>query len=283
MEIIYALVSLSFAGVNDLVFKMYGNKTRSVGLFLIGVGAVWASFFAGLAVLRNTFFVSWSTVAVGSTAGILSACANILLIEGMKRSSAAIAATIYRLNLVFVVLLAVTFLGESMSLLRAAGTLLAVAAVTLFSLPSGNVHIPHVATRLIAVLVLASFLRACMGISFKVAGTLAVSDEVFLAVTGVWWSLVGIVYYAVREHTMRCTAAVVRYAASSGALICGLVFFLKQAVNIGDASIAVTISQFSFLVTAPLAAGVLQERFAGRKIAGMALAVACIVIFSLAR
>ena len=283
MGIVYALASLGFAGVNDLVFKKFGNKPRSVGLFLVGVGIVWTSFFLGLAVVRHTCEVTRSTLLIGSIAGVLSALANILLIEGMKRSSAAIAATIYRLNLVFVVLLAVLFLGESMSWPRAAGTALAIAAVMLFSLPSEKTKSTNIAAKFIALLVLASFLRACVGISFKVAGTWAVSDEMFLSVTGVWWSIAGIIYFLLREREMRCTRAVVRYAAISGALICGIVFFLKLAVNIADASVAVTISQFSFLVTAPLSAIVLRERFAARKLAGIALAVVCIALFSLTR
>ena len=86
----YALFSLCFAGVNDLVFKGYGRKARPVGLLLALVGVVWMLFFLALAAHRGSSGIDSTTLLSGSLAGILSASANILLIEGMKRTGASI-------------------------------------------------------------------------------------------------------------------------------------------------------------------------------------------------
>jgi len=284
MGIIFAILSLSFAGVNDLVFKKYGQERRPVGLFLACVGVIWTVFFLFLGVARQTLHLDSATLVIGSIAGLFSALANILLIEAMKRTGASVASTIYRLNLVFVGLLAFLFLHEAMTFWKIAGLATAVLAVVFFSLPSKEHDSRHkLAGKFILVLLVASFMRACMGISYKVASSLGASDELFLAINGVWWSLAGLAYYAIREKDAPMTVTVARYALLSGLLICGIVLFLKLAVNHADASVAVTISQFSFLVTAPLSVVLMKERFTVHKTTGLTLAAVCITFFYLAR
>lgn len=39
----YALLSLVFAGLNDVVFKRYSQKDRSRGMYIFGVGVVWTA------------------------------------------------------------------------------------------------------------------------------------------------------------------------------------------------------------------------------------------------
>ena len=41
--VLYALLSLFFAGLNDLVFKRYAAKDRSRGMVVFAIGLVWAA------------------------------------------------------------------------------------------------------------------------------------------------------------------------------------------------------------------------------------------------
>ncbi|MEK6795220.1 MAG: DMT family transporter [Spirochaetota bacterium] len=280
MGIVFAVLSLGFAGVNDVVFKKYGAKERPIGLLFAFIGIILFSFFLILGALRHTLSFSAPVLLIGSAAGIVSVLANIALVEGMKRTGASIGATIYRLNLIFVAVIAFLFLHESFTLLKGAALICALAAIILFSF-SGERSSKGIAYKFILLLVAASVLRALMGISYKVASNYAVSNEAFLALSGLWWGIIGITYYLLRERRLAVSRSVFRYAGISGALICGIVFFLKCAVNAADASIAVTISQFSFLITAPLVVIFLKERLCLRKACGMALAVVCIIFFSL--
>lgn len=40
--IYYALLSMIFAGINDVVFKKYSSKERSRGMYVLGIGVTWA-------------------------------------------------------------------------------------------------------------------------------------------------------------------------------------------------------------------------------------------------
>jgi len=280
----YAFLSLCLAGVNDLAFKAYGSKARPVGLLLAIVGAVWALVFTALAVFRGAAAIDLKTFLLGSLAGIFSAVSNILLIEGMKRASASIGSTIYRLNLVFVAVLAVILLGETLGPLKLLGLFAATAAVALFSL-GGRGSGSQLAMRFLLILVAASFLRACMGITYKFANLAGANDALFLAVSGVWWTVFGLAYTGFQERGsgVDMRSSIIGYGILCGALLSGVVFFLKQAVNAMDASIAVSVSQLSFLVTAPLSACLLGEKMTVAKGVGLALAVICLALFYMER
>jgi drug/metabolite transporter (DMT)-like permease len=283
MGIVYAICSLGYAGINDVVFRGYGRKSRPIGLFLALIGVVWASFFLMLGLLKGNLEINIKTLLIGSVAGIVSALANILLVEGMKKTGAAIAATIYRMNIVFVVLLAFLLLHESINPLKISGLLMAFIAILLFSMPGFKGKSNAIALRFILILLLASFLRACMGISYKVASSSGANDEMFLAINGAWWIIAGCIYTLFCERGIELSVSTIKYGLSSGILVCGIVMFLKLAVNCMDASVAVSISQFSFLVTAPLAAFLMNERVSLKMGMGMSLAVLCIILFSVAK
>ena len=280
---VYAIFSLGFAGVNDVVFKKYGQRRRSVGLLLAIAGLVWTLFFLGLGLAKNTLEFEVSSVLIGSVSGLFSAFANILLVEAMKKTGASVASTIYRLNLVFVAILAFLFLDESIGMLKVLGLLAAIVAVFLFSIRRDAVEQNDLAVKFLLLLVLASFLRACMGISYKLASSFCSNDEVFLAINGIWWMIAGCSYFLLRERSIPFTMSALKYSLLSGLLICGIVLFLKLAVNKMDASIAVSISQFSFLVTAPLTAFFMDEQITVLKGLGMLLAALCVTLFFFAK
>ena len=278
---ICAVFSLGFAGLNDCVFKRYGQKARPVGLFLGLIGLVWVIFFLLCGVFRKTLVFDSSVIFIGVMAGLFSAVANILLVEGMKKTGASVAASIYRLNLVFVAIIAFFLLKEPMGMLKIIGLLIAVAAVLLFS--GWEKSSADTALKFIFLLLLASFLRACMGISYKMASGYSSNDEVFLAINGACWMVTGLIYSCFREREMALSRSVFKYGMVSGLLVCGIVFFMKQAVNRMDASIAVSVSQFSFLVTAPLAVCFMNEKLSFRKYIGVGLAAICIVLLSISK
>jgi len=66
----------------------------------------------------------------------------------------------------------------------------------------------------------------------------------------------------------------------SGFLLCGLVFFFARAIEDGQASIIIPVSQMSFVVTAILAWMFFNEKFSIMKILGLSLACLSIFFFS---
>ncbi|PIV52282.1 MAG: hypothetical protein COY53_08460 [Elusimicrobia bacterium CG_4_10_14_0_8_um_filter_37_32] len=122
-----------------------------------------------------------------------------------------------------------------------------------------------------------------MGIFYKVASIYEVSNESFLALNGICWIVFGIIYMSKFEKpiNINISSTVLKYSLLSGSLVCGIVLFMKLAVELGDASIVITISQLSFLVTFPGSIIFLKERFTLNKLMAIFIAVICIFIFSL--
>ncbi|MBU4200101.1 MAG: DMT family transporter [Verrucomicrobia bacterium] len=281
MTILFSLGSMFFAGVNDLVFKRYGQKPRSVGAFIALIGIVWTLFFLTLGFIKGTLSWTLPLMIIGSLTGITSAISNILLIEAMKRTGAGIGSTIYRLNLIFVAVMAFFFLHETFNIWKTTGLVCAVVTIVLIfqnhNEPSGQ----SPAVRFLLLLVLASFLRACMGIGYKIASLCQVSDEAFLALNGVYWMIFGGAYLLSKERSVVLKKKVLVYAALSGLLVCGIAICMKWAVNYGDASVAVTISQLSFLITVPGSVILFHEHCSLKTIAAVFLAVAGIILLAI--
>ena len=132
----FALLSLTFAGINDVVFKRYASADRSRGAYVFGIGVVWA-----LLQLVYTFAQGQTiafdplSVAYALAAGLLVTVANLLLLEALTHIDASLGSTIYRLNTVGVVLLSMILLQESLGLYKALGVCAGIGAVLLLYHP----------------------------------------------------------------------------------------------------------------------------------------------------
>ena len=127
--IAFALLSLFFAGLNDVVFKRYSAKDRSRGMVIFGIGLVWV-ILQGL-----TFIVSGAdlqsdnmTLIYGLLAGVVLTLSNLMLIESLGHIEVSLGSTIYRLNTIGVVLLSVLFLHEELSTTKVAGITIGITA-----------------------------------------------------------------------------------------------------------------------------------------------------------
>ena len=130
MAVVFAFCCLVFAACNDLVFKVFTRKQRSKGSFISLIGITWLLALVWLP--RSPESNPLMTVLWGCISGVFSVSSNILLMEAMERQSAGVCSTIYRLNMILVVLGATLFLGETLSILQWTGILLAVLAVLAF-------------------------------------------------------------------------------------------------------------------------------------------------------
>ncbi|MEK7415653.1 MAG: DMT family transporter [Planctomycetota bacterium] len=269
---VFALGSLGFAAINDLVFRVYAKGERRTGAYIAVIGATWLAVFGFLAWWNGT---EWDTACWlwGAVVGVAGAVANILLVESMARAPAGIASTIYRLNLVPAAVLAVCFLDESADVITWTGIGLAIAAVAAFGLGSRSAG---TLTRVGLILVVtASLTRAVMGFSIKVGKQHHAADFTMLAIAGLMWVAIGMLW-EFRSGTVTCGARTVRFGLLSGGLTAGLICMLTWAMASGDVSQVLPISQMSFLLTAILAAVLLREVISRQQMVGLACGVAAI-------
>ncbi|MDD2710159.1 MAG: EamA family transporter [Verrucomicrobiae bacterium] len=280
MSILFAIGSLICAAANDLVFKRYARKPRSIGIYVALVGLIWTAVFTFKASPSSFEHLQPATLWWGIAAGVFSVVSNILLIEAMRHHEAGICATIYRLNLAPAAILAFIFLGEQVSMWKVLGILAAAGSVLLFFLPNHSTK-THVRHSLPMALVAASLLRAGMGISYKVGISSGADASQFLAINGVLWLVGGLIYaFWLESHPRTFSLPIFGYGFFSGALVCGIALFMMLALQRGDASAILPVTQLSFLVTGILGTLFLREAFTRRKVAGWILAGICIIFMS---
>jgi drug/metabolite transporter (DMT)-like permease len=280
--IAFALMSLVCAGLTDVVFKRYSRVDRSRGLYVLGIGVVWTI----LQSIIVVFFIDAAgmdarTLGFGLAIGLLLALSNTFLIESLTHVDVGLGSTIYRLNTIVVVLVAVWLLDEPLTAIKLAGVILGVTAILLlFDRHHAHAEARKVYQFFFALVVLASLLRAGFSLLGKVAALRGVDLGLMLFVNAPVWIAVGGLYAIARRETMRVDAKTLGYAALSGTLICGVANFLMLAVARGEASVVVPIANMSFLVALLISAALGMERLTPRKLAAVGAAVAAIVVLA---
>ena len=278
----FALLSLACAGVTDVVFKRFSQVSRSRGLYVLGMGVTWTIIQSTILLAAgNGVHFDAQTVAFGLIAGLFVAVSNTLLIESLTHIDVGLGSTIYRLNTIAVVVMAVLLLDEPLTGVKLTGVLLGVGAVFLLF----ERHHEHAKARnafilFFGLVVLASLLRACFGILSKVAVLHGVDLKAMLVVNAPVWIAVGALYAWWRGESIRITIPTLKYAVVSGALICGVANFLMLAVERGQASVVVPIANMSFLVALLISGALGMERLTPRKLTAVGLTVVAIAVLT---
>ena len=134
-SILFALASLLFAGINDLVFKKQACGGGGRGQYMAIAGVVWMLVFAAIALFYHHAILTFAAVKWGIIAGLFSVSANYLLIWSFRSLDASVGATIYRLNMLAAAVIAILFLSESLTTEKIAGLLTGIFAIFLFMEP----------------------------------------------------------------------------------------------------------------------------------------------------
>lgn len=277
----FALVSLLFAGINDVVFKLYSRKERSRGMFLLGIGIVWGTLqILALEVQGQRLSATLPTLGFGVAAGLMVTLSNLLLLESFTRLDVSLGSTIYRLNTVGVVILSFVFLGESLSLIKLLGIGFGVSAV-LFLSRDGSPHMDlRTVTMFFWLAVSASLLRAGFGVTFKAGLSQGAHAPTMMLIAAGSWIAGGFCYALLREHRLRITGKKLGYSALSGVLVFFIVNTLIGALERGEASVVVPIANLSFVVALTISAATRMERFTLCKFVAVCLAAVSIYLLS---
>ena len=291
MAITYAFCCLFFSALNDFIFKLFANsssgeggtKKRSCGLFVSIVGMVWFAFTIGLPHKDGTTLQA--TLLWGAISGIFSLVGNILLIESMGYQSAGVSSTIYRLNMVLVVIGAFLFLGEPLTPTIVAGVVCAFVAVMAFIPKRTAETAAQDAAKAklgFTLAVLASVLRSCMGLSYKYAFSHQADVNGVTALNAFCWLAGGVLYSLIREHKLSLpTKHDWLIGLTSGIFVSGIVFFMAWMNACGNASVVNPIAQMSFLGTFLLSAIFLKEKMTKQKMIAVLFGILAIIFLTI--
>ena len=270
LAIALVLTSLLLTALNDFVFKIFASKKRSLGGFIALNGLL-----GGLLVLcfRPEMGENlWLTIGWGILGGIMSVSANIFLIEAMARQSAGLCSTIYRMNMVLVILGACLFLGERIEGVHQILALLCAFLAIVMFMPMGK-DVGDFNWAGFVMALVACFLRSLMGLVYKAAINQGVDNNAMSFITEICWLFVGLGYVLIRERRWDWLKdkSVLTLGTIGGLFVGGIVLCMAGSLYLGDASKVLPMAQMSFLVTFLLGVFFLHEKADTRKI----LAVVC--------
>ncbi len=278
MAVVYALFCLLFAAVNDLVFKKYADRFCARGAFVSLIGLVWFVLMVWLPWDADSDV--GATLLWGAISGTFSLTANLLLMEAMKRESAGMCSTLYRLNLIFVVAGAFLWLGESVSPLQIVGILLALLAILAF-FPAGS-HLFSARSAGFYLALLAAILRAGMGLSYKYGFTHGADANGVVVINSLFWLFGGMAYAVALERRASIRdRSLLSYGVFSGLLVSGIVFFMAASLRLGDAAVVLPIAQMSFIGTFILSIAFMGEGFSLRKLSAVLSGAAAVILLSI--
>jgi drug/metabolite transporter (DMT)-like permease len=279
--VVFAILSLVSAGLNDVVFKRYSRKIRSRGMYIFGVGIVWA-------VLQSaTFLIKGGvhqyhipSIWFGLIAGVFLVLSNILLLESMTHIDISICSTIYRLNTIGVVILSFLLLDESINIIKISGVMLGILAVMLLFQKkhpsSGDFNF----SLFFGLSILASGLRAFYGVTSKWALMHNADLDLMLLTVSFCWIAGGFLYAAFKENKILFTSKKALYSLISGILVFLIVNFLMLALEYGEASVVIPIANMSFIIALAVSVTLKMEKLTMLKIAAIISAFVSIIFLS---
>ncbi len=281
--VLFALLSLVFAGVNDVVFKRYAAKDRSRGTYVLGIGLVWFVLQVSIFVVRGLEpQLTTVTLGYGLAAGFLLTTSNLLLLESLTHIDASLGSTIYRLNTVVVVVLSLLFLDETLGFTKGPGIVMGLVAVFLLyhrdgQSPAENQNFVFY----FSLAVVAAIFRALYGVTTKAGLLNGAEIQPMLIIGALSWVVGGAGYAFFREKRLRFTRKKFTYSLLSGVLVFCIVNFLLLAIERGQASTIIPIANMSFVLALILSVAIGMEKITSRKVAAIVVAACSIFLLSL--
>ena len=279
--IIFALLSLIFAGVNDVVFKKYSRKERSRGMYVFGIGIIWTVLqIVSLNIQNISFSYDFVSISYGLIAGLMLTVSNILLLESLTHIDVSLGSTIYRLNTVGVVILSFFVLHEPLGIFKILGIICGLIAVLILFNKGKNTFQNINFTSFFLIAVAASLIRATYGIVAKMGITSNAEPNIMLLLIALSWIIGGAFYAKLRENRFRITRKKILYSIISGILVFLIVNFLMLALEHGQASIVIPIANMSFVFALLISITLKMELLTLRKCCAVGFAVTSIILLA---
>ena len=281
IAVVFAILSLVSAGINDVVFKRYSRKVRSRGMYIFGVGIVWTMLQSAAFLIKGgAHQYHMSSILFGLAAGLFLVLSNISLLESMTNIDISICSTIYRLNTIGVVILSFLILDESMSIIKISGVLLGILAVMLLFQKKHHSSGDFNFSFFFGLSIFASGLRALYGVTSKWALMHNADPDLMLLTISFCWIVGGVLYAAFKENRIVFTGKKALYSLVSGILVFLIVNFLMLALEYGEASVVIPIANMSFILALAVSVTLKMEKLTMLKIAAVISACVSIIFLS---
>jgi uncharacterized membrane protein len=275
----FALAALVFFGIGDLIYKRgtaagaLPHQLLMVQSWVLTASVTVYGFWTGT--LRFGAGMGW-----GALAGLFMMVAFYNFAHSLQSGQISINAPVFRLSFVITAALALLVLHEPLRAYKVAGITLALVAVwLLLGAPAAQAGMPS-RSSLARVLVA----TAAMGVGnlvYKFGLRAGETPASLIVAQGCTVVMLAAALVAVKDGRIRPSRAALRYAPWAAVVLASGFICMVNSLRRGDASVMVPIAQMGFGVTAVLGFVLFGERVTGRKIAGLAAALAALASFAL--
>jgi uncharacterized membrane protein len=281
--VLFALLSMALVGVADFVYKRAALAGAAPSSFMVVQSWFFGATAFGLGLLTGTLRFH-PALLLGPVAAVVVFSGVRMFFMSLAGGEATVNTPIFRLGFVVTVALAILFLGEQFTLRKLAGFALAATSILLLTaFPVGRFLRGGLRGGLGKPLLLALAAMGCMGLLnflYTVVARLGATGPAFIFSQFCAFTLIALCHSMWWERGLRLNRAVWAHAPLAGSFTSAGFICLILALQRGEASVAVPISQMSFVVTTVLAAIVYREGFTLKKSAGLAAAVLTILTFN---
>lgn len=281
LSIVLALIASVLNAGNDLIYSKKSRNDEGKGTMsfylLSSLFSAIIAFFLMIILPEGKAgsFFSRQDILFGILLGVLSFCTYFLFImsfNGINNSS--ISSTIYRMNMIPGVLLAVFLLGEEMNTQRGLAILACIISIALFS--SWRFNGLNESSHLLY------SIGACLfGAVLNVANKIAVMQG-GIPFKLLFWRFVvvsiiaGIIVCFKKSWTIDVER--IKYAFFSGLSLMLAIYMILSAFKTSDVAIVLPITQLSFIIVAVVSWLLFGEHMNKKKAAGIILAIGAVLL-----
>jgi uncharacterized membrane protein len=277
----YALGAMLFFGIGDLIYKRGG---------LAGVQPHHLLMVQSWVFLPTVTVFGWLSGTLAFVSGTLWGCAAGLFIwlgfynfaHSLGSGSISVNAPIFRLSFVMTAVLAIVFLGESLTWAKALGILLALIATwLLLAVPGASAAGKREETLPSLVRVAIATVAVGIGNLIYKLGLRAGATPASLVVAQACVVVpISTLFVALIDRRPRLSVAVLRYAPAAAIVLAVAFALMVGSLTQGEASSLIPIAQMGFVVTALFGFLFMREAFTARKGAGLLAALGALASFA---
>jgi len=279
---ILALVSTVFNTGNDLIYRKASIINREAGSLTFYLVSAATSSIAALVlnIITSKGLAGMNygapTLFYGLILGGLSFITFMLYLKSFSGENTSVSVTIFRMNMIPSILIAVAFMGETISLRRGIAIILCIISVLMLNswklgkLPDMRYLLPSLG-------------------AFLSGGVLNVVNKMAVGSGCNSFSLISVRFLFVTVLAGLCILLkksfhfekkAVKYAAASGVTLIMAIYFVLEALKTGDIALVLPITQLSFIMVVVISWLFLKEKMTKTKIIGIFLAVGSVFLIN---
>ena len=277
--VLFAIGAAVCGTFNDLVYRK--NKINSarekVWLFYFLAAISSAAYcFLYITLSKGSFHFDLPTALLGAMIGVVSFAAYILFLFSFDGVNTSVTITIFRMNLIPGIILAMIFLNEAITLRRVFGIVLCIVGMLIFSYQKTEQKLK---IKFLVLSICACLFCGVLNYANKVAAIEGM-DSFYV----MFWRFSTVAMISIvpllRKPPEKFLLSSIKYPMISGFLLMMSVFCTLAALKNGDVSLVIPITQMSFIVTALISWIVFKERMTLSKLLGIVCGLLAVVLIA---